>query len=279
MLSTVLSKLYVGAYGTAASILPMIGINVFRVKPILVYGRFPDSPVTVRDELLWSNYWTWTDDYHLEEHESTNVYFAMAFDKSGCCKLYQYDPATIQIVDMHTNWAAEVTKEGTIIWYGPQDDPSPLGEICIITPFGWNLNGLPIGEDLSVGQNMEFSNNNWDRDEAFSRQVFYITYGSTRPRIMMQEVTWDTETDAPCVKNHYPSDNLHRFCIKEYAPYWYQGTKESDYTYGFVPNPIYGNIIRIGELQIRVAKGLFRAVLDKYAAEPAKFNEFRYHAP
>lgn len=279
MFENVLSRVYVAAHSAVASLLPVVGFNIFRTRPVLVYGRFPDSPVTYNPDYLWSNYWTWPDDYHLEEHESTNVYFAMAFDLSGCCKLYQYDPVLLELVDMHTNWAAEVTKEGTIIWYGPQDDPSPLGEICITTPFGWNLNGLPIGEDLSVGQNVTFSDNNWDKDEAFSRQVSYITYGVDRPRIMMQEVTWDTETDAPCVKTHYPSDNLHRFNVKEYAAYWYQGTKASNYTYGYVPNPSYGKVIRIGELQIRIAKGLFRAVLDKYAAEPAKFDEFRYHAP
>lgn len=273
------ARLYIASHQAIAFILPQIGLNVFATKPTKVYGRFPDSPIVYLSEYLYSNYWTFPDDYHLEEWQSTGLYLAMAFDKSGCCKLYQYNPVTLQLLDLHENWAAEITKEGTIIWYGPQNDPSPKGEICIITPFGWNLNGLPLGKDLSVSQNLVFASNNWDKDEAFERQVFYITYGTTRPRIMMQEVTWDTDTDAPCVQTHYPSDNLHRFNVKEYAAFWYQGTKVTDYTYEYVPNPVYGNIIRIGELQIRIAKGLYKSVLNKYAAEPDKFDAFRYKEP
>lgn len=269
-----LYRFYTLFYGAIASLGQWYPPIFYGTLPTVIYGRFPDSPIALRATDKYDQVWTFPTDYHLESIHNDSIHIAVALDVSGCMKIYQYNPTTMSLL-IDDYWAAEVTKEGTIIWFGPQNDPSPLGEICIIAPFGWGLEGLPAGETLDVVKMTDFSTGNWQVYSAMARQLFTIVYGT---KVMTQETTWDTDTDAPCVKTRYAGENLTRFDIKEYAPYWYQGTHKIERTYEYVKNPVFDGV-EVGEIQYVTVKALFKSVIDKYNADTGKFDKYRFQRP
>lgn len=268
-------RFYTLYYGACSALGSLLHLSVFGTVPTMVYGRFPESPIAVRAEDRYDVFWDFPTDYHLERIDIDNIDIAIAMDLSGCTKIYQYNPITMTLlVDQY--WAATITKEGSIAWFGPQNDPSPLGEIAILVPFGWGLQGVLTGATLDVVQTITFANDNWEVYPTVSRQMFSIPYDSNK--LMVQHSTWDTDTDAPCIKTQFAGENLQRFDIKEFASFWYQGTHEIDRVYEYIPNPVFGGV-RIGEIQYEMVKVMFRSIIDKYNAEPEAFDKYRYKRP
>ena len=120
-----------------------------------------------------------------------------------------------------------ITKEGSVIYYGPRNDTR--GEVCILVPYGWSLKGLLIGESLEVQKVMTLTGAEWELETSYDAQVFNCLYNTeTYPKIAIQEVTWDTNTDNPVVKTHYPDEQLRRHSLKEFKEFYKKKKDETE---------------------------------------------------
>lgn len=258
-----------------------MGINVYAgippadagfTSPSWIYGYFPASPIRREAGSLYSEEWTWPDDYFQWQTFPEGTDVIIAADSSGGVKGYEYDIAAGEAL-LNSGWGATVTQEGSIIYHGPRNDSR--SEICILVPYGYSLDGMDIGDSLSVTQAIEFGQNNWARDGAYTRQVFNVLYDdSDSPRQIIQEVTWDTDTLIPCVKTTYTSEHIHRFDIKEYVHYWYQDTRLDTNVYRLVPVLSFSGA-QSSTYQIRLAMDNVDALKAKYAAESNTFDKYR----
>lgn len=236
----------------------------------MIYDSIPVSPILCEVGGRYNERWLFPDDYVLDATFPGNTTIAVAMDVSGSIKAYEYGNNQILI---NCGWSFTITKEGSIIYHGPKSDPR--SEVCILVPLGWSLDGLALTEDLSTIRNMTFPDETWERDLAYARQMFRILYNpTTNPKIIIQEVTWDTDTLDPIVKTNFPDEHLHRYDLKTYRPYWYQATETVPGVYKYAPTPVYRGVRRI-QMQFHVAMGRIDALKAKYAAESEKFDLFR----
>jgi len=105
--------------------------------------------------------------------------------------------------------------------------------------------------------------------------VFNIIYNTDdNPKIILQEVTWDTDTLDPVVKSTYPDEHLHRYEIKEFEPYWYMATKEISDIHKYAPTPVFAGVRR-RHFQVRTARDNLDSLRAKYAAETKAFDRYR----
>lgn len=266
----------------AAWVLPL---NIYGAEPIpasesspsvaditLIYDILPVSPIPVEVGGKYGDAWTYPGDYSLDKTYPLDTDIAVTVDNRGSVKCYVYDvPSEAMLIN--SDWGFTITKEGSIIYHGPKNDPR--SEVCILVPLGWNLDGVEIGETLNVVRNITFPDRTWERDPAFVRQFFTILYNiDTFPKLITQEVTWDTDTLDPVVKTTFPDEQLHRYDIKEFQPYWYQATAVVPGPDQYAPTPVYRSVRRL-QMQFRVAKSLIDAIRAKYDAETAEFDKYR----
>jgi len=275
------SVLHVSWIRTLEYILKFVTINVYAAippgelgfrSPSWIYGFFPASPIRREDGGLYSEEWTFPTDYFLWQSFPEGTDIAVAVDGTGCTKAYEYDVPT-SVCLLNSGWALTVTREGSIIYHGPRNDPR--SEICIVVPFGYGLDGLDIGADLSVTNQIDFTGYEWERNDAFTRQVFNILYTkSSFIRAITQEVTWDTDTLIPCVKTTYTGEGVHRFDIKEFKHYWYQDGKLSDKVWLNMPVMHFSGA-RSSAAQMRLGVRVIDRLKVKYAAESNLFDKYR----
>ncbi|KKK93910.1 hypothetical protein LCGC14_2688160 [marine sediment metagenome] len=237
----------------------------------LIYDFLPVSPILCEVGGRYNERWTFPDDYVLDATYPGNTTMAVAMDVSGSHKAYEYGNNQILI---NCGWSFTITKEGSIIYFGPKRDDRSA--ICILVPLGWSLDGLLLTEDMEVIRSITFPDATWEHDTAYARQMFRILYDtdSSRPKLIIQEVTWDTDSFDPLVKTQFPDEHMHRYDLKSYRPYWYQATAVVPTGYKYVPTPVYGQVRRM-QMQFHVAMGRIDALKDKYDAESAKFDQYR----
>lgn len=242
----------------------------------LIYDVLPVSPIPVEPGGKYSEKWGFPADYVLDKTYPQDTDIGVATDNKGSMKCYEYDaPSETPLIN--SGWGFTITKEGSIIYHGPKNDPR--SEVCILVPLGWNLDGVEIGETMNVIRAIAFGpevmESTWERDLSFVRQYFTILYNiDTFPKLIIQEVTWDTDTLDPVVKTTFPDEQLHRYDIKEFQPYWYQATALVSNVQRFAPTPVFRGVRRL-QMQYRVAKGLIDGLRAKYAAESATFDKYR----
>ena len=275
------SSFYILGMRITETLLRFISINVYAAmppaevgfrSPSWIYGFFPASPIRRESGGLYSEEWTFPDDYFLWKSFPGGTPVAVAMDDTGCTKVYEYDVAT-SVCLLNSGWALTVTNEGSMIYHGPRNDPR--SEICILVPFGFGLDGTGLGDALSVIQTIDLTGYEWERNGSFTRQVFNILYtDDTYTRAITQETTWDTDTLIPCVKTTYTGLNVHRFDIKEFIHYWYQGTVLSENVYMNMPVMHFGGA-RSSTAQMRLGVTVIDALKTKYAAESATFDKYR----
>lgn len=277
-----LSMLMLELLQVVAYILPL---NIYGAVPVpasesspsvadvtLIYDILPVSPIPVEVGGKYGDAWVFPDDYSLDKTYPLDTDLAVAVDNRGSVKVYVYDEASATPL-INSNWGFTITKEGSIIYHGPKNDPR--SEVCILVPLGWNLDGVQIGETLNVVRNINFPDLTWERDPAFVRQFFTILYNiDTFPKLISQEVTWDTDTLIPVVKTTFPDEQLHRYDIKEFQPYWYQATAVVPGPDQYAPTPVYKGVRRL-QLQFRVAKSLLDKIRAKYDTESIEFDKYR----
>ncbi len=240
--------------------------------PSWIYGFFPESPIQVEISSRLDVEWIFPDDYFLWKSWPSENDIAVAVDGTGCTKAFEYDVATSTIL-ICTGWALTITNEGSMIYHGPRSDPR--SEICILVPFGYTLAGTDIGETLSVEKILTFEDNNWTRDTGFARQVYALLYSRNNYNGMInQEVTWDTDILLPVVKTTYTAETVHRFDIKEFSHYWYQGTVLSEKVWMNMPILSFDGS-RNSAVQIRQGVNIIDALKLKYAAESDEFDKYR----
>lgn len=241
-------------------------------SPSWIYGYFPASPVRRENGGLYSEEWTFPTDYFLWKSWPDLTPIAVAVDDTGCTKAYEYDVAT-SVCLLNSGWALTVTREGSIIYHGPRNDPR--SEICILVPFGYGLDGTDIGDTLSVTNEIDLTGYEWERNDAFTRQVFNILYESDgNVGSITQEVTWDTDTLVPCVKTSYTNSGIRRFDIKEFKHYWQQDGLVINSVWQYVPVMSFSGA-RSSAAQMRLGVTIIDALKAKYAAESNTFDKYR----
>jgi len=263
------------------SLTRMVGINAYAwaysweediVSPSLIFDFLPESPIPVPTELYYPTYWNdFPDDYHIEATKD-DTYYAIAADNKGGLKMWEYDNDNVMIL-ANSGWGGTVTSDGSLIYHGPRSDPRT--EITILVPFGYSLEGLEAGIALDVIQSQVFASGNWERNDAFARQYYEIIYNTDAdPKVVVQEVTWDTDTEAPCVKTHWYDENLHRYGIKEFADYWYQATSAIAAVHKYAPLPVF---LGARGIQYRAAEWVrnLDIIKTKLGAESTEFDKYR----
>lgn len=259
----------------------VIGYNVYGVmysweediiSPSLIFDFLPESPIPVPPELYYPNYWSdFPADYHIEETIGDTSY-AIAADNKGGLKMWEYDAEEVMIL-ANSGWGGTVTSDGSLIYHGPRSDPR--SEITILVPFGYSIQGLDPDDTLNVIQSQVFDSGNWERNDAFDRQYYEIIYNTDAdPKIVIQEVTWDTDTEAPCVKTHWYDEHYHRYGIKEFADYWYQATSQIAAVHKYAPMPVF---LGARGIQYRASEWVrnLDIIKTKYGAESTEFDKFR----
>ena len=173
---------------------------------------FAVNPISLDVNTRYDNRWDFPTDYVLKKTYPDDTPMAIATDDKGTIKIYEYDE-TEQRLMISDGWGATITPEGSVIYHGPRCDTR--GEICILVPFGYSLEGTSVGETLDVIETIWFGSASWVRDTAFDRQVYNILYNTeAEPKLITQEVTWDTDTLFPVVKTVYHDEQFNRYDIK-----------------------------------------------------------------
>jgi len=277
---SVKSSLYLLAHH-ALALTQFIGFNVYAAippeeqgfrSPSWIYDFLPESPIRVNADGKYDVRWNLPADFVLDTTFPGGTSVCWCVDDKGSTKIYEYDSDNIVLL-LNSGWGATVTKEGSIVYHGARNDTR--SEIAILVPFGYSLAGLKIGDDLEVKQAVEFPSGDWELDTAYDRQVYNILYNTDEfPKIITQEVTWDTDTLAPVIKTTYPDEQMHRYEIKEFEPYWYQATSKVAAVNKYAPTPVFSGVRR-RHSQVRVAINLIDKLKAKYTAESTKFDQYR----
>lgn len=274
------SHIKVIASGIVASILFWIKPeNVFTTAPLeeftsiahpaVVYDIVPKSPIDIDSE-LYSAKWTFPTDYRLINTPAGRT-MAVAADNVGALKAYQYD-VDDQIILINTGWAITITKESSIIYFGPRNDDA--GEVCILTPMGWTISGIASGEEMTITQETEYSTENWIKETIEDYDSFYIATDLSKfPKVIRQTRTFRTDTLAPVVQTFYTLYGVHRYDMKSFESMWYSDPDVS-YMYRYVKSPVFGSM-QSKLNQLFISFFMLDKIIDKYEAESNTFDVFR----
>ena len=268
---TVYGKISTVAGGSPYEAIPVGEISPSMPAVTLIYDFLPTSPIPVEVGGRVNEKWTFPEDFILQRTHPGGSYVALASDVNGSFKMYEYHEPSHTIL-LNSGWGFTVTAEGSIVIHGPKNDPR--SEICILLPFGWQLMGIPVGDTLSVTQRRTFTTGNW-QDDGYSWQSFTILYNTDdNPKLIQQEVTWDTDTLAPCLKTTYPQEHIHRYDIKAFQAYWYQATSAVDVIPVYAPCPVFEGAKSV-MAQTRVCQNMLDELKTKYASESSSFDAYR----
>lgn len=274
-----LSGLFMSAFGFIGSVLHL---DVYGGTPIqsasvcadvsCIFDFIPVIPIQLDTQYRYDHRWTFPTSYVLDTMTQNGTPCAIAADDKGGTKVYEYDADTNRLM-ISDGWGASITPEGSIIYHGPRCDNR--GEICILVPYGYSLDGTGIAETLEVIESVQFSSGRWMRDSAFDRQVYNILYNTDAdPKIITQEVTWDTDTFYPVVKTAYHDEHLNRYDIKHWEALWHQQTATVDEVHKYAPMPVFQGVRRRHH-QTRTALIVLEALKAKAAVETEEFDDFR----
>jgi hypothetical protein len=239
-----------------------LGYSLFSRIATLIGG------VVIADWKHYPNYYITLDSYISYDQ-------IFAYDVQQDVKVYQDEKGAVvgyigsdTYIDV-SDWMAHITLEGTIIVWGPANDPR--GRLCIVSPLNTVINNLAVnGQSVEVVVIPPSAVTFTETNVRWNNSDYPNSWNIPSPPVNIQ-LHYDTESLMPYVTTHYFVQNVSRYDHPTYNCKYVQNGIDIG-IFNSVSTIVSNSTLR---MQIDKSCWLLSILKNKYTYEPVIFDLFR----